>query len=49
MTTLFPTFRSLWERTKRFLATDTRDIWQRSDSSNRVEVFVIGECLYWEA
>ena len=29
MSTLFPTFTSIWQRAKRFLATDTRDIWQR--------------------
>jgi hypothetical protein len=29
MTSLFPTFGSIWQRTKRFLATDTRAIWQR--------------------
>ena len=28
MTTLFPTFTSIWQRAKRFLSTDTRDIWQ---------------------
>jgi hypothetical protein len=51
MTTLFPTFTSIWQRAKRFLATDTRDIWQRLEESpdhpDRVEVFVVGECLYW--
>jgi hypothetical protein len=28
MTTLFPTFTSWLQRAKRFLATDSRDIWQ---------------------
>lgn len=28
MTTLFPTFGSIWQRAKRLLATDSRDIWQ---------------------
>lgn len=32
MTTLFPTFTSIWQRAKRFLATDTRDIWQRIEA-----------------
>jgi hypothetical protein len=29
MTTLFPTFTGWLQRAKRFLATDSRDIWQR--------------------
>jgi hypothetical protein len=29
MTSLFPTFGAIWQRTKQFLATDTRAIWQR--------------------
>jgi hypothetical protein len=29
MTSLFPTFGSIWQRAKRLLATDTRAIWQR--------------------
>ena len=33
MTTLFPTFTSIWQRAKRFLATDTRDIWQRIEAT----------------
>jgi hypothetical protein len=30
MTSLFPTFGSIWQRAKRLLATDTRTIWQRA-------------------
>ena len=30
MTTLFPTFTSWLQRAKRFLATDSGDIWQRT-------------------
>lgn len=33
MTILFPTFTSIWQRAKRFLATDTRDIWQRIEAT----------------
>ena len=33
MTTLFPTFNSLWQRAKRFLATDTREIWGRIEAT----------------
>jgi hypothetical protein len=33
MTTLFPTFTSLWQRAKRFLATDTREIWERIEAT----------------
>ncbi len=29
MTALFPTFESFWQRAKRFLANDTRELWQR--------------------
>jgi hypothetical protein len=29
MTALFPTFESFWQRAKRLLATDTRNIWQQ--------------------
>jgi hypothetical protein len=29
MTSLFPTFSNWLQRAKRFLATDSRDIWQR--------------------
>lgn len=32
MTALFPTFTSIWQRAKRYLATDTRDIWQRIEA-----------------
>jgi len=28
MSALFPTFTSIWQRAKRLLTTDTRDIWQ---------------------
>jgi hypothetical protein len=28
MSALFPTFTSIWQRAKRLLMTDTRDIWQ---------------------
>ena len=33
MTTLFPTFTSIWQRAKRLLATDTREIWQRIEAT----------------
>jgi hypothetical protein len=33
MTTLFPTFTSIWQRAKRFLATDTREIWERIEAT----------------
>jgi hypothetical protein len=28
MSALFPTFTSIWQRAKRLLSTDTREIWQ---------------------
>lgn len=32
MAVLFPTFTNIWQRAKRLLATDTRDIWQRIEA-----------------
>jgi hypothetical protein len=49
MSALFPTFLSLGQRLKRLLATDVKSIWQGlNESPDLVEVYVLGECLYWE-
>jgi hypothetical protein len=37
MTSLFPTFTSIWQRAKRFLATDTREIWERIEATLEVD------------
>ena len=45
MTNLFPSFTSIWQRAKRFLATDTRDIWQRIEATLEAdENRYINEC-----
>jgi hypothetical protein len=47
MSTLFPTFLSIWQRAKQLLSTDTRDIWQALEIPEEVagQGFYDG-CIY---
>jgi hypothetical protein len=51
MSTLFPTFVSIWQRAKQLLSTDTRDIWQAIEASsvqeNQATDFQSVTYLYW--
>ena len=51
MSALFPTFTSIWQRAKRLLMTDTREIWQVlevSDQEIQTDDFQpIASYLYW--
>ncbi len=54
MSTLFPTFISVWQRAKRILSTDARDIFQRalelaeeSEQQEERDFHVVGGYLYW--
>lgn len=51
MATLFPTLTNIWQRAKRLLSTDTRDIWQLLQPTEADEseptVYAIGEVLHW--
>jgi hypothetical protein len=50
MSALFPTFTSIWQRAKRLLMTDTRDIWQAletSEQENQTTEFQPVTYLYW--
>jgi hypothetical protein len=50
MSALFPTFTSIWQRAKRLLMTDTRDIWQAleaSEQENQTTDFQPVTYLYW--
>lgn len=54
MSALFPTFTSIWQRAKRFLETDTRDVFQKalelseeSEHQEERDFQVVGNYLYW--
>jgi hypothetical protein len=51
MAVLFPTFTNVWQRAKRLLSTDTRDIWQQllqvTEDESELIVYAIGHLLYW--
>jgi hypothetical protein len=54
MAALFPTFTSIWQRAKRFLETDTRDVFQKalelleeSEQQEEKDFHVVGGYLYW--
>jgi hypothetical protein len=54
MSALFPSFLGLGQRLKRLLATDIKSIWQALEELQvppnpaPLEVYVVGDCLYWE-